>query len=211
MGERPGEWEKPWENGSAASGTRAAKRRRVLVLCTVVLAAAAVEPSLEQAQRAAERRAAGEAASDSARGERLRRAHWAPVVRAELIDRADERSRRGEFRLAPVVEDDHGAALTWGVTVTWDLAQLIYAHEESQLALAHQHLARVRREAAERAAALWIERRRKREALPAVAGSAARREALFDLLRTTAELDALTGLYAHPLAEEQARIEAEKP
>jgi hypothetical protein len=209
MGSGQGEWEKPWENGDATSGTRAAKLRGVLLL-TVALIAAALEPTLEQAQRAAARRAAGEAAADAARTDRVRRAHWAPVVRAEVVDRADERSRRGEFRLAPIVEDDHGAALTWGVTVTWDLAQVVYPHEESQLALAHQHLARVRREARERAAALWIERRRKRDALAATS-AAGRREALFELLRTTAELDALTGLYGDLLAEEEARIEAEKP
>jgi hypothetical protein len=210
MGERPGEWEKPWKIGVASFGMPAAKRGAVLSFWTVLLAAAALEPTLGEAQRAAALRAAGETAADEARTERLRRAHWAPVVRAELIDRADDRSRRGEFRLAPVVEDDHSAVLTWGVTVTWDFAQVVYAHEESQLALAHQHLARVRREAADRAAALWIERRRKCEAL-ATAGPGARREALFELLRTTAELDALTGLYGEQLALEQARIEAEKP
>jgi hypothetical protein len=210
MGNGRGEWEKPWENGTATSGTRAAKRRAVFFLWTVALVAAALEPTLDQAQSAAARRAAGEPATDAARTERLRHAHWAPVVRAELIDRADERSRRGEYRLAPIVEDDHGAVLTWGVTVTWDLAQVVYAREESQLALAHQHLARVRREARERAAVLWIERRRKRDALAATS-AAGRREALFELLRTTAELDALTGLYGDLLAEEEARIEAEKP
>jgi hypothetical protein len=185
------------------------------VRCFATLAAAAVaalvEPSLEQAQAAAARRAAGEVAADASRTDRVRRAHWAPVVRGELISRSDERARRGEYRLAPVFEDDRAAARTWRVTVTWDLAQVVYAREESQLALAHQHLARVRREAADRAAALWIERRRKREALAAVSG-AARREALFDLLRATAELDALTGgAYREQLAEEEGRLAAERP
>jgi len=58
-----------------------------------------------------------------------------------------------------------GAAHTWSVTLTWDFAQLVYAREESQLALAHVHLARVRREAADRAASLWVERRQKRASM----------------------------------------------
>ena len=88
--------------------------------------------------------------------------------------------------------------------MTWDFAQLVYSREESQLALAHVHLARVRREAAEKAAALWVERRQRCASLPALSG-AARNEAALELLRVTAELDAVTGgLYRELLSRQEA-------
>jgi hypothetical protein len=171
--------------------------------------AAAAEPTLLEAQEAAARVAGGGVADDSSRTSRLRKSHLAPVVRGEILGKTDDRTRRGEFRLTPLREDDASAARTWSVTVTWDLAQLVYSREEGQLALAHQNLARVRREASSRAAELWVERRQKRAALEKLSGSA-RREALFELVRETAELDALTGgLYRDAVAEAEARLERE--
>jgi len=173
----------------------------IALLCA---AAALVEPGLPEAQAAAQRTAGGTAADDAARTARLRRSHWAPVLRGEILRRDDLRDRVGEVRGYPLRQQDWGAAATWSVTLTWDFAQLVYAREESQLALAHVHLARVRREAADRAAALWVERRQKRASMDAL-GGAAWREAALELLRVTAELDAVTGgLYRDLLAREEA-------
>ena len=181
---------------------------------TALLWAAALaiaEPTLVEVQDAAARTAAGSAADDAGRTARLRASHWAPVLRGQLLRRDDGRSRVGELRGYPLREEDAGAAHTWAVTLTWDFAQLVYAHEESQLALAHVHLARVRREAAEKAASVWVERRQTRESLRALSGRA-RREAALDALRLSAELDALTGgLYREIVAREQAELEVEGP
>jgi len=59
------------------------------------------------------------------------------------------------------------------------------------------------------AAKLWTERRQKCAALQKLSG-AVRREAYLDLLRVTAELDALTGgLYREAVAEAEAHLEEE--
>ena len=183
---------------------------RLLVAFWMLAAAArASEPTLVEAQAAAARHAAGTGTDDADRTSRLRASHFAPTVRGELIGKADDRTRRGEFRLAPLREDDASEARTWGIVVTWDLAQLVYSREEGQLALAHQHLARVRREVSFQAAKLWIERRQKCAALQKLSGPL-RREAYLDLLRITAELDALTGgLYREALAEAEGQLEEE--
>ena len=183
---------------------------RLFVAFWMVSAAArASEPTLVEVQAAASRHAAGTGADDADRTGRLRASRFAPTVRGELIGKTDDRTRRGEFRLAPLREDDAAQARTWGVVVTWDLAQLVYSREEGQLALAHQHLARVRREVALQAAKLWIERRQKCAALQRLSGQM-RREADLDLLRTTAELDALTGgLYREAVAEAEERLAEE--
>jgi hypothetical protein len=179
------------------------------LLCAAALAA--VEPTLIEVQAAAARTAGGTLAEDARRTARLRASHWAPVVRGELLRKDDVRTRVGELRGYPLRQDDAAAAHTWAVTVTWDFAQLVYAREESQLALAHVHLARARREAAQKAASLWVERRQTRESLRVLSG-AARREAALDALRLSAELDALTGgLYRDVVAREQAELEAEEP
>jgi hypothetical protein len=195
-----------------APGTTDAQRRAVLgigLLCAA--AVAAPEPTLLEVQAAAARTAADTAAADANRTARLRASHWAPVVRGELVRKDDLRSRVGEYRGYPLRQDDAGAAHTWAVTLTWDFAQLVYSREESQLALAHVHLARVRREAAEKAAALWIERRQKRASLRGLTG-ATHREAALEALRVCAELDALTGgLYRDILAREEAEIDVEAP
>jgi len=178
----------------------------VAFLCA---AAAVAEPGLAEAQAAAQRAAGGRASEDAARGARLRRSHWAPVLRAQFLRRDDARDRTGELRGYPLSQQDWIAANTWSVTLTWDFAQLLYAREESQLALAHVHLARVRREAADRAAELWVERRQKRASLAALSG-AVRREAKLELLRVTAELDAVTaGLYRELLEREEAELAGE--
>ena len=97
-----------------------------------------------EVQEAASRRSAGAAADDGSRLSRARAAHWAPVVRAGVTGRDDERVRDGEFRLAPIRWTDRGDAFTWAVTATWDLPQLIFARDETQLVHAHIHAARVR-------------------------------------------------------------------
>jgi hypothetical protein len=207
------EWEKSRTSERDRPGTTAAQRRAVLQIAFVCAAAAVApaEPSLLEVQSAAARTAGGEVASDASRTARLRASHWAPVVRAQIVRRDDLRTRVGEYRGYPLRQDDAGAAHTWLVTLTWDFAHLVYAREESQLALAHVHLARVRREAAEKAASLWIERREKRASLRDLSG-AARREAALDALRISAELDALTGgLYRDLVAREQAELEVEEP
>jgi hypothetical protein len=151
------------------------------------------EPGLAEAQAAAARKAGGEAAEDASRTSRARNAHWAPVVRGLAGWKEDQRSRRGEFRLAPLIEDDTGAGRAWAVTIVWDFSQVVYAREESQIALAHAHLARLRREAAERAGQLWVDRARARAALAELPPGPRRLEAQLELLRLSAELDALTG------------------
>ena len=94
----------------------------------------------------------------------------------------------------------------WMLTLTWDLSQVIFAREETQLALAHLQLARVRRDAADRAAQLWIERRQA-QALWIVART---RESCFALLRATAALVALTGgLFRDAAAREEAACAGE--
>jgi hypothetical protein len=181
----------------------------IALLCAAMLGAA--EPTLLEVQAAAARTAAGVAADDAKRTDRLRASHWAPGLRAELLRKEDVRSRVGEVRGYPLRQDDAGAAHTWSVTLTWDFAQLVYSREESQLALSHVHLARVRREAAEKAASAWVERRQKRASLRDLSGPA-RRETALDALRLSAELDALTGgLYREIIAREQAELESEEP
>ena len=137
----------------------------LVIAIALLCAATAGEPALVEAQAAAQRTAGGSAAEDAARTARLRRSHWAPVLRGQLLRRDDLRDRAGELRGYPLVQQDSAVANTWSIILTWDFAQLLYAREESQLALAHVHLARVRREAADRAAELWVERRQKRASL----------------------------------------------
>ena len=181
----------------------------LVIAIALLCAATAGEPALVEAQAAAQRTAGGSAAEDAARTARLRRSHWAPVLRGQLLRRDDLRDRAGELRGYPLVQQDSAVANTWSIILTWDFAQLLYAREESQLALAHVHLARVRREAADRAAELWVERRQKRASLGSLSG-AARREAALELLRLTAELDAVTGgLYRELLAREEAELAGE--
>ena len=166
----------------------------MLAVC-FALAAALGEPGLIETQQAASRAAAGTPAEDATRTARARNAHWAPQLRGQAGLRDDERSRNGEFRLAPLREQDLGVAHTWAVMLTWDFSQVVFAREESQLALAHAHLSRLRREGAERAGQLWLERR---QAIAAAKPCA-------EVLALTAALDAVTaGLFRESLAREEA-------
>lgn len=173
------------------------------LLAMLVLLAA--EPSLVEVQAAAARRAAGEAAEDASRTSRARNAHWAPVLRGQGQLNDAEKTRRGEARLAPINEDDNQVGHAWTVALQWDFSQVIYAREESQLALAHAHLARLRAEAAEKAAQLFVERVRLRR----VAALAPRSvDAQCELLKVTAALEALTGLFRDALSREEAACAA---
>jgi hypothetical protein len=159
------------------------------------------EPGLLATQEAAARVAGGSGEEDAARLARARNAHWAPQLRAQGGEREDERLRAGEYRAAPVREQDAGAGRNWSLTLSWDFAQVVFAREETQLALAREHLARARREAANKAAALWIERRQAR----AVWLRARTQDACFAVLQLTAELDALTAGLFHEAAEREER------
>jgi hypothetical protein len=164
------------------------------------------EPGLLETQEAAARMAGGSAALDAARLARARGAHWAPQVRGQAAGRDDERSRLGEYRLAPLREQDAGGSRSWAVTLTWDLSQVIFAREETQLAQLQAQLAKIRREAADRAAQLWIERQRAR----ALWLSIRTQESCFALLRATAALFAFTALFRDALAREEAICAEEK-
>ena len=145
-------------------------------------------------------------------------------MRGQFGGKDDERTRRGQYRGQPLDEDDVDVGHSWAVVATWDLAQLVYSHDEAQLVLAHAHLARLRRQAADEAAQVWTERRRRLAALRKLSAGADRGaergaehgaehgadrdEAALVLLRLTAELDALTGgLFHELLLREQAELE----
>jgi hypothetical protein len=177
-------------------------------------AAGLVEPALAQVEEAAVRRMAGPISDEASRVSRARAAHWAPVIRGQYGIRADDRTRRGQIRLAPLLEDDVGQSRAWAIVAAWDLTQVIYARDEAQLALAHVHLARVRQEAADDAVRLYEERWRLRSALRFAPDGASRPrvDMLLALLRTTAELDALTGgLYGAQLAQAEEQVAALEP
>lgn len=167
----------------------------------------ATEPGLVQTQEAAARVAAGPTADDLSRSARARNAHWAPQLRGQLDGKDDSRSRDGEFRNAPLHENDLGAARGWAVVLSWDFSQVIFAREEGQLALAHAHLARLRRESASQAAALWLERKRAQAAW--LSGPSA--ETCLRLLQLTADLDALTGgLFRDALTQQESACAPEE-
>jgi hypothetical protein len=179
-----------------------------LALAVWLLASAMAdpEPGLLETQEAAAKAAGGSAAQDAARSARARAAHWAPQLRTQATLREDEKSRAGEFRLAPLLEQDVAVGRAVLITLTWDLSQVVFAREETQLALASLQLARARREAAERAAQLWIDRRRARSLWL----SSGTRESCFALLRMSAALVALTGgLFREALEREEAACAAE--
>ena len=164
------------------------------------------EPGLLETQEAAARVAGGSAAEDALRTARARAAHWVPQVRGQATLREDDRTRNGEYRLTPLHEQDFFFGRTWLVALTWDLSQVVFAREETQLALAHVHLARVRRETSDRAGQLWFERRLARAHWLAVRT----RESCLGLLRATAALFALTGtLFREVLAREEGACAGE--
>ena len=162
--------------------------------------AAAAEPGLLETQEAAAQLAGGSPAQDAARLARARAAHWVPQVRSQATLREDDKTRNGEYRLTPLHEQDLFFGRVWLLALTWDFSQVIFAREETQLALAHAQLARVRKEASERAAQLWFERRQARAHWLA----ARTPESCLGLLRATAALFALTGtLFRDALAREE--------
>lgn len=164
-------------------------------------AVAVAEPSLSEAQAAAAKTAAGPTGSDVSRTLRARLAHWAPTLRAQAGFREDQKRLAGELRLAPIREDTSSAGAQWSVILGWDFSQVIFAREETQLALAQLQLARARREAMEKVARLYVERQR----LPGNPENALER------LRLTAELDALTGgLFREVLERAQAEMEGKR-
>jgi hypothetical protein len=78
---------------------------------------------------------------------------------------------------------------------------VLFAREEAQLAIAQMRLARARRDAADRAAQLWIERR----GAQALWVASRTEEACLALLRATAALVAITGgLFRDVLHREEA-------
>ena len=163
------------------------------------------EPGLAQTQQAAARVAGGSPADDLSREARAKRSHWAPQLRGQALLRDDERTRDGEFRLTPLKEQDLGVGHAWSVALAWDLSQLVYAREESQLALVAAQLAARRREAADRAGQLWIDRAQVRARWLSLPRGPERLEACFAELRLTAELDAMTaGLFRDALSREEA-------
>ena len=170
------------------------------------VAASEGEPGLLETQEAAAATAGGSAELDAARLTRARAAHWLPQVRGQATVREDEKTRLGEYRLAPLREQDAGAGRNWALTLTWDLSQVLFAREETQLAQTQAQLAKLRREAADRAAQLWIERQRARALWTVVHG----REPCYSLLRVTAALVALTGgLFRDVAAREEAACAGE--
>ncbi len=155
----------------------------------------AAEPSIVEVQQAAARVAGGEASEDQSRLSRARAAHWAPVLRGLIGGKSNELSRIGTYRGAPVQLTDLGSSLSWGVSATWDLPQVIYSRDEAQLGHAQLHLAKARLQAATEAARLYLDRREKRRTLATLidAAGSARSRLLLEILRLTAELDARTG------------------
>jgi hypothetical protein len=178
----------------------------VLAICLSIIAAAEPgSPGLLETQEAAARVAAGLAAEDSSRESRAHLAHWAPQLRGQGGARTSDEIRSGQRYNAPLTEEDVGTGTTWSVTLSWDFAQVVFAREETQLALAHAHLARIRRDARDKAAELWIDRKRELAAWAAMPVSAQRAAACFAALKLTARLDAATGgLFRDALAREEA-------
>jgi hypothetical protein len=175
------------------------------VIALAMLAAAAADPGLLEVQEAAARVAAGLAADDASRESRARAAHWAPQLRAQGGAKTSDEFRTGQRYNAPLVEEDVGTGTNWSLLLSWDFAQVVYAREETQLALARAHLAAIRREARDKAAVLWIDRKRELAAWAAQPSGPQRLSSCLAALRLTAQLDAVTGgLYREALAKEEA-------
>ena len=169
-----------------------------------MLAAAAADPGLLEVQEAAARVAAGLAADDVSRESRARAAHWAPQLRAQGGAKTSDEFRTGQRYNAPLVEEDVGTGTNWSVLLSWDFAQVVFAKEETQLALAHAHLEQIRREARTRAAELWIDRKRELALFAGLPAGPQRAAACLVALRLTAQLESVTGLYREALSREEA-------
>jgi hypothetical protein len=179
--------------------------RRVISLVIFAAATAVADPGLLEVQEAAARVAAGVAADDASRESRARAAHWAPQLRGQGGAKTSDEFRTGQRYNAPFIEEDLGTGTNWSVLLTWDFAQVVFAREETQLALAHAHLETIRRDARDKAAVLWIDRKRELASWAAQPAGPQRLAVCFAALRLTAQLDALTGgLYREALAREEA-------
>ena len=177
------------------------------MICQAIIAAAmaVAEPGLLEVQEAAARLAAGLSSEDASRESRSRAAHWAPQLRGQGGAKTSDELRTGQRYNAPLVEEDIGTGTNWSVLLSWDFAQVVFAREETQLALAHARLEQLRREARNKAAELWIDRKRALAVWAALPAGAPRAGACLTALRLTAQLEALTGgLYREALAREEA-------
>jgi len=163
----------------------------VLVVSLLVLAA--VDPGLSETQEAAARLAAGVVAQDHSRESRARASHWAPQLRAQANLRATDQNRAGVRYGSPLIEEDTGAVQRWSVGLAWDLSQVVFAKEETQLAVAQARLSQLRREARVRAAELWVDRQRELLRFAAAQPGPQRASICLSALHLTAELDAFTG------------------
>lgn len=163
----------------------------MLVLSLFVLAA--LDPGLPETQEAAARMAAGAVAQDHSRESRARVAHWAPQLHAQANLRTSDQNRAGVRYGSPLLEEDAGAAQSWSVVLAWDFSQVVFAKEETQLAVAEARLAQLRREARLRAAELWVDRQRELLRLAAAPPGPGRTAICLSALHLTAELDAFTG------------------
>jgi len=167
---------------------------------------------LIEVQAAAVKNAGGPKETDASRVARARSAHWAPVVRGLFGVRDNEGTRDGELRGAPLHYTDRGQALSWGVTATWDLPQVIFARDETQLIHAHLHLEKARQAASKEAIRLYLDRQNRKRALANPSSAEARQRLLQEIVRLTADLDLLTGgLFLDALSRELAELSAVEP
>ena len=176
------------------------------MICQAIIAAAiaVVEPGLLEVQEAAARLAAGLASEDASRESRSRAAHWAPQLRGQGGAKTSDEYRTGVRYNAPLVEEDVGTGTNWSVLLSWDFAQVVFAREETQIALAHAHLEQIRREARIKAAELWIDRKRELLLWAALPAGPQRAAVCLTALRLTAQLESVSGLYREALAREEA-------
>ncbi|HEX4383784.1 MAG TPA: hypothetical protein VH083_12580 [Myxococcales bacterium] len=177
----------------------------MIALAILAAATAVADPGLLEVQEAAARVAAGIAADDASRESRARAAHWAPQLRGQGGAKTSDELRTGQRYNAPLTEEDVGTGTNWSVLLSWDFAQVVFAREETQIALAHAHLAAIRREARDKAAVLWIDRKRELASWALQPAGPQRLSSCLSALRLTAQLDAITGgLYRELLAREEA-------
>ncbi len=156
---------------------------------------AAGEPSIEDVQAAAARRADFDASRAESWRSRARSAAWLPKLTAEY--RHDERNYR-VVGLTSSGEVDYLRANpgdVYGIRATWNLDALVFNSSEVRAAATAAHLLRRRDEMVERATRLFFKRQRLRLALlvAAPASAQARAEAEIELGEVTSDLDALTG------------------
>ncbi len=185
-------------NGVSAHDTRARIEREAARLLGV---AAAREPDVEAVQRAAEARAAASPSDGESWRRRARIAGMLPKLVAEY--RHDDKVLRAAG-VSSGEEMDYIRAQPDDVIVVrldWSLDGLVFGRSELAAAAAAESAASRRLAAAERATKLYYQRLKLRLALaeqpPATARE--RAEVEIELASVTAQLHALTGLYAEEL------------